>query len=552
MKPFIVAAGIIANEELMIRYSIGSIYNYVDQIVLVDHESKDKTLEYLKELDIDKKITIINRKWDNNYSNARNTYLEFIKKNIWPKHKADLYYWRIDSDEVYLDDWLKDIRQTINDEFDAEGFRSNFYTFSETYNTLDEKNPSESRVSIFKYSPDIEYQKKLHEWPVHKMTGQPLYASPQDDKRLGIFYTKGHAYLHMSWCDPVRCFPKSVNYTKIYVEQGTETREHLETMTPTKDSWHWDKKSTLRYKGKLPSIFQKYGLLPGQENPEQLENDRPKFSVYTIIKDAIRQDYSVLEAINSVLPIADEVIINCGDSSDGTTGLIHKAYDGFDKVKIFERKWAGRDKGIQFLTEESNWAKDQCSNEIAMYLQADEVYHEDDLPKILDAVKTLNERQDLVGAIYKWRHLDGDYATLNPTSYPAEVRLIKRGQLKSIGDAQSMGIEVGDKVNLLNVMHFQHLLLNTDIRVFHTGWAREPKKMLDKLVSFDSFYHNEHELRLMHKDNDKKHPGGEYNYGERTFHVKLEETLPSVLFPRAKRYERMYNKICKNFAKFEE
>lgn len=547
---WIVGCAILANEELFIKYSLGSIYDYCDQIIIVDHESKDKTIKLIKELDVNKKIVIINRKWDNNYSNARNTYLDYIKKNIWPKHRSDLYYLRFDADEVYLDDWLKDLRSTLEENPEFEGFRSNFYTFTQDLNHLDQTAPTESRVSLFKYTPDIEYQKKLHEWPVHKNTGQPLYASPQDDKKLGIYYTKGFAYLHYSWTDVKRCFQKAVNYTKIYVEQGTETKERLDTMTPTENSWHWDKKSSIKYKGKLPSVFNKYGLLPGQENPEQIEDSRPKFSVYTFIKNAILYDYPIIEAVNSILPIADEIIINCGDSSDGTTGLVKKAFSGFDKVKIFERVWAGKDKGIQFLTEESNWAKDQCSNQICMYLQSDEVYHEDDLPKILDAVKSLSERQDLFGAIFNWRHLDGDFGSINPTSYLKEVRLIKKDALLSIGDGQSMGLRTSN--GIANIMNFQDFLLNTDIRVFHIGWVREPKKMLEKLMSFDNYYHDDNWIKETYKDKDKKHPGGEYNYGSRDRHIKLEETLPSVLYPRVKRYEKLYNKICKNFAIFEE
>ncbi len=542
---YIVAAGIVANEELLIRYSIGSIYNFVDEIVLVDHESKDRTLELLKELDVDKKITIINRKWDNNYSNARNTYLEFIKKNIWPKHRSDLYYWRIDSDEVYLDDWLKDIRNTIDDNPDAEGFRSNFYTFTQDLNHLDEKSPTESRVSIFRYMPDVEYQKKLHEWPVHKTTGIPLYASPQDDKRLGIFYTEGYAYLHYSWTDAQRCFQKAVNYTKIYVEQGTETKEHLETMTPTQDSWWWDKKSSIKYKGKLPSVFEKYGLLVGQENPETIENERPKFSVYTIIKNAIKFDYPILQAIDSILPIADEVIINCGDSDDGTTGLIHKAYDGSPKVKIFERKWAGKDKKTQFLIEESNWAKGQCNNQVCLYLQADEVYHEEDYEKILTAVKTLYERTDLMGAVFKWRHFDGLPTHINKDSYAGEVRLIVKLLLESIGDAQSMGVVPWKKQN---VMGFKQHLLDTDIRVFHYGWLRDADKMLKKLRDFDGYYHNEQELAEMSKDDNKKHKDGKYNYGEKE--DNFTETHPSVMYPRIIRYEKHNN--LEHKSKFKE
>lgn len=549
MKPYIVVGSILYNEERLIKYSLGALYKHVDEFVIIDHYSTDKTIDIIKSIDIDNKVTIIKRKWDNSYKNARNLYLKYIKNNIWPKHKQNLYYIRNDADEVHFDKWLIDLKKQITENPEIEAFRGNFYCFSQDYNHLDTKNPTESRVSVFKYSPDIEYINDIHEILIHKTTGIPCHASILDDKALGIMYLPGYQYNHYAWCGDIkREFNKAVNYEKHYVNQGKSTIDKLNSMKPDKNSWWFDKESNIKYNGELPSIFNTLGLLDGQENPNIERDKKPKFSVYTLIKNAIKFDYPIIEAINSVLPIADEVIINCGDSEDGTTGLIHKAFDGFEKVKIFERKWDGRDKGTLFLRKESNWAKEQCSNNIVMYLQSDEVYHEDDYIKILDAVKVLEERHDLLGAKFKWRHLDGDYGTCNPTSYPEEVRLIKKNALESIGDAQSMGIS--QREDKLNVMAIPELLLETDIRVFHTGWAREPKKMLDKLRSFDLFYHNDIEWHEMHKNDRETHKDGKYNYGTRDKHLKLEETMPVILYPRVQRFERENKDIIKNYAKF--
>lgn len=543
---YIVAGMIVRNEEQLIRYSLGSIYDQVDEIIFIDAFSTDKTLEYVKEIDVNKKVKVIQNKWPEDYAKQRNIYLDYIKKNIYPKHRNDLYYLRVDADEVYMDGWLEKAREIISENPDYEGLRGNFYSFTQDYNSLDTQQPTESRVSLFKYSPDLQYSKELHEWPIRTSANVPAYGNPFDDKKLGVFYMPGTQYLHYSWSDPVRCFQKAKNYTKVYVKQGTETQEHLDNMEPTKDSWWWDKKSDIRYKGKLPSVFKKYGLLPGQLNPEE-EDTKPKISVYTIIKNAIKFDYPIIEAIQSILPIADEVIINLGDSEDGTKGLVHKCFDGFEKVKIFDRVWAGKDKGTQFLREESNWAKDQCKNEVVMYIQADEIYSEEDHEKILDAAKTLYERKDLAGALFKWRHFDGDFGSLNPDSYPEEVRLIRKDLCESIGDAQSMGLIPAQKNN---VRAFKELLLDTDVRVFHIGWVREPKKMLGKLKDFDGYYHDENWIKETYKDEASKHPNECYNYGTRDKHIENKDNLPYVLFPRVNRFETQYKDIVKYKGKF--
>ena len=53
---------------------------------------------------------------------------------------------------------------------------------------------------------------------------------------------------------------------------------------------------------------------------------------FTIIKNAIINDYPIVEAINSILPIVDEMIVLAGDSEDDTLQLIQSIKS--DKIKI--------------------------------------------------------------------------------------------------------------------------------------------------------------------------------------------------------------------------
>lgn len=545
MSPYIVVGMIVKNEEQLIRYSVGSVYNFADKIVIVDHESTDKTVSLLKEIDVDNKITIINRKWDNNYSNARNTYLDYIRKNIYPKYKTNTYYFRVDADEVYFEDRLESLKEVIEENPDKEGFRFNFYTFTKDYGHLDEISPTESRANLFRFSPDIYYANGIHEMPVHKNNGVPFYSSPFEDSRLGIYQVGSFGYLHFAWCDVQRCYPKAKNYTEHYVKQGTETVERLRTIAASETSWWWDKKSNLSYTGKYPAVFEKYGYLNGQVPNNDSVNQSTKISAYTIIKNAIKFDYPIVEAINSILPAVDEVIVNCGDSEDATDELIHKAFDGIGKVKIHHRVWEGRDKGTAFLRNQSNWAKEQCKNSICLYLQSDEIYHEDDLAGLLDAAKKLEESPSLVAAVFKWNHFDGIPTHINTDSYPAEVRLIKRNLLDSIGDAQSMGLKIAE---MNNVMAFPQFLLDTNVVVYHYGWLRDADKMLAKLRDFDKYYHDDKEWLDMHKNDDSKHSNGKYNYGNKA--NNFNGTHPSVMYPRITRYENINN--LEHLSKFKE
>ncbi|NJO25757.1 MAG: hypothetical protein HC867_08335 [Bacteroidia bacterium] len=47
-----------------------------------------------------------------------------------------------------------------------------------------------------------------------------------------------------------------------------------------------------------------------------------KISGFTIIRNAVINDYPVVEAISSVLPVVDEMIVAVGNCEDGTEELI--------------------------------------------------------------------------------------------------------------------------------------------------------------------------------------------------------------------------------------
>jgi len=59
-----------------------------------------------------------------------------------------------------------------------------------------------------------------------------------------------------------------------------------------------------------------------------------KVSGFTVIRNAIKYDYPVSEAITSILPFCDEVIVAVGNSSDGTLDLVKQIES--PKIKIIE------------------------------------------------------------------------------------------------------------------------------------------------------------------------------------------------------------------------
>ena len=112
-----------------------------------------------------------------------------------------------------------------------------------------------------------------------------------------------------------------------------------------------------------------------------------RISGITIAREAVAHGYPVAESLASLLPLCDEVVVNLGDSADGTRDAVRAL--GSDKIRLVEEPWdlGLREKGL-LLSRETNRALDAATGDWAIYLQADEVLHEDDSERL---------RADLVG-----------------------------------------------------------------------------------------------------------------------------------------------------------
>ncbi|MES2856210.1 MAG: glycosyltransferase, partial [Bdellovibrionota bacterium] len=99
--------------------------------------------------------------------------------------------------------------------------------------------------------------------------------------------------------------------------------------------------------------------------------------------------YPVIQSIRSILPLVDEFVIGVGQSDDATKEMILAIGD--PKIRIFDSVWdTAKTKGGLILSEKTNEALDRCSYDWCFYLQADEVVHEMDLPRIWKAMEAAN------------------------------------------------------------------------------------------------------------------------------------------------------------------
>jgi hypothetical protein len=130
-----------------------------------------------------------------------------------------------------------------------------------------------------------------------------------------------------------------------------------------------------------------------------------KVSGFTIIRNAIKYDYPVVESITSVLPMCDEFIVAVGNSEDDTRKLIESIAS--DKIKIIDSVWNDELRvGGKVLADETNKAKKAISpdSDWAFYIQSDEVIHEKYHAEILSAMKKWKDNKEIEGLLFKYLH----------------------------------------------------------------------------------------------------------------------------------------------------
>lgn len=209
-----------------------------------------------------------------------------------------------------------------------------------------------------------------------------------------------------------------------------------------------------------------------------------KVAGFTFIRNAVKNDYPVVEAITSILPVCDEFIVALGNSEDETSELI-KGIDS-SKIKIINTVWddtlrdggtvfaAETDKAFRAISPDADWV---------FYIQGDECVHEKYLPLIKKEMEdNLNDSQ-VEGLLFKYLHFYGsyDYYGHSRRWYRREIRILRNNNaIHSYRDAQGFRWDNRKiKVKLI------------DAYIYHYGWVKPPDGLKNKVLNFNRFYHDD-------------------------------------------------------------
>ncbi len=269
---------------------------------------------------------------------------------------------------------------------------------------------------------------------------------------------------------------------------------------------------------------------------------------FTFIRNAVRYDYPVVEAILSILSLCDDFVVAVGNSDDDTLELIKKIAP--DKIKVIETVWddtlreggkvlaAETDKAFQAISDKADWC---------FYIQGDEVVHEKYHPVIKSEMNRWLNESSVDGLLFNYRHFYGsyDYVATSSAWYKHEIRIIRNNKnIYSYKDAQGFRKGINKVLNVKPV----------DAWVYHYGWVKPPQNMQLKQKYFQKLWHSDNWVKKNVRDAE------EFDYSEIDRLENFNGSHPEVMKSRIFRlnwkfsYNISHNKVSlkehiKNFFK---
>jgi len=210
-----------------------------------------------------------------------------------------------------------------------------------------------------------------------------------------------------------------------------------------------------------------------------------KIAGFTIIRNALKYDYPVVEAIMSVLPLCDAFYVGLGKSEDDTLALISAISS--EKIVIIDTIWDDTMReGGKVLSIETNKVFDVIPKEFdwCFYIQSDETIHEEDFARIKSAMERYKNDPEVDGLLFEYKHFYGHYKYIGIGRrwYKHEIRVVKNNKtIRSYKDAQGFRTLNNEKLRVKKTGAF----------IYHYGWVKPPKAQQAKQNDFHKMWHDD-------------------------------------------------------------
>jgi hypothetical protein len=201
-----------------------------------------------------------------------------------------------------------------------------------------------------------------------------------------------------------------------------------------------------------------------------------KISGFTFLRNGQKLGYPFVASIQSILPIVDEFVIALGPCEDDTEKMVRDIGD--PKIRIIPTQWNERirpDYSIKGFVygQQKTIALYNCTGDWAFYLEADEVVHENELPKIRGAMEKYLGDERVEALAFDYLHFYGNQNTIawSPGWYRSEVRVIRNTIPAWSTEALYFNVIVDHKKSRYP------RAAHTGATIYHYGWVRSEAQM---------------------------------------------------------------------------
>lgn len=251
-------------------------------------------------------------------------------------------------------------------------------------------------------------------------------------------------------------------------------------------------------------------------------------SGFTFIRNAVKYDYPIAEAIQSILPLCDEVVVALGNSDDTTRQVLESISS--PKIRIIDTVWNDNlREGGQVLAIETNKAFSAINPNAdwAFYIQADEILHEDTLDNVRRAMLQYKDDKCVEGLLFDYIHFYGSYDYVGDSRrwYRKEIRVVRNDKaIQSYRDAQGFR-KNGEKL----------MVKPSGGIIHHYGWVKPPDKQQAKQQAFHRLWHNDEWM--------KEHVGdkNEFDYSRIDSLKRFTGKHPTVIAERIKQMNWLFD-----------
>ncbi len=208
-------------------------------------------------------------------------------------------------------------------------------------------------------------------------------------------------------------------------------------------------------------------------------------SGYTIARNVVRFKYPIREALSTLRPIFDDVVLAYDPYTDDGTDEVVKSLAKDLDLNLHETCWdmSNFDRGLE-LGVQTDIAMGQCRNQWRLYLQLDEAFHEDDV----DLIKELPHQAELEDAFGVDFHRIYFYRDLHT------IRKDWCAQITRLTWGNTHTYSKGDGMSCLPTRFEFDKHLDPDLWMFHYSRIGDPSLISQRIRNMDTFYHEDENL----------------------------------------------------------